>query len=270
MGSGGLGSYIIKGGEQGRARMGVISRVLVPVTDALLDRFEPLAGRTVIDAGCGGGDVSLVLAGRVGPRGRVVGFDLDEAKLALARAEADARGLANVEFRAASVLEPWPAGGADLALMRFLLTHLAAPEAALARAVGAVAPGGAVAVIDIDYRGRFCDPPSPAFDRYCELYIAAARRRGGDPFIGARLARLLEAAGLADVGVALAQPFGRSDEVKQIATLTLAGITDTLVETGIATAEEVRRVADELEAFAARPQTTMGLPRIFQAWGRKP
>ena len=78
-----LGNYIIKGGEQGRARLSVIARVLAPTTEALLDRFEPLQGSTVIDAGCGGGDVSFELAERVGTSGRVIAFDLDEAKIAV-------------------------------------------------------------------------------------------------------------------------------------------------------------------------------------------
>ena len=80
-----LANYIIKGGDQGRARLSVLSQVLAPITNALLDRFEPLAGAFAIDAGCGGGDVTFELAQRVGPRGRIVGFDLDEEKLAGAR-----------------------------------------------------------------------------------------------------------------------------------------------------------------------------------------
>ena len=51
-----LGSYIIKGGEEGRARLSVLARVLAPSTQALLDRFEPLQG--------------LLLAARAGGDGR--------------------------------------------------------------------------------------------------------------------------------------------------------------------------------------------------------
>ncbi|RNJ42587.1 hypothetical protein B5V01_16410 [Mesorhizobium erdmanii] len=42
-------SYIIKGGKEGRARLAVISRVLAPSTQSVLDRFEPLSDTTVID-----------------------------------------------------------------------------------------------------------------------------------------------------------------------------------------------------------------------------
>ena len=75
-----LSSYIIKGGEEGRSLLTVISRLLAPATQALFDRFEPLADLSAIDAGCGGGDVNFELAARVGPNGHVVGFDLDALK----------------------------------------------------------------------------------------------------------------------------------------------------------------------------------------------
>jgi ubiquinone/menaquinone biosynthesis C-methylase UbiE len=265
-----LRSYIIRGGEEGRTRLAVISRVLAPMTQALLDRFEPLAGQLAIDAGCGGGDVSFELAARVGPGGRVVGFDLDDDKLALAREEATRRGLGNVEFRTGSVIDPWPASGASLVYIRFVLTHLARPQDMLAQAWRALAPNGVLIVEDIDYEGKFTDPPCPAYDRYGEIYVALAQKRGGDPFIGRKLVRLLENAGLCDVAASMVQPFGRSGDLKQVASLTLAAVSDALVTSGVTTADEVARIADEIAAFAKRPDTIMSLPRIFQVWGRKP
>ncbi|AZN98940.1 class I SAM-dependent methyltransferase [Mesorhizobium sp. M9A.F.Ca.ET.002.03.1.2] len=136
-----------------------------------------------LDAGCGGGDVSFELAARVGSNGRVVGFDLDEEKLAAARDEMANRGLANVELHKASVLDPWSVSGAALVYIRFVLTHLARPEEMLSRARAALAPGGVLIVEDIDSTGQFCDPPCPAVDRYRELFVAALQARGGDPFI---------------------------------------------------------------------------------------
>ena len=65
------------------------------------------------------------------------------------------------------------------------------------------------------------------------------------------------------------QPFGRSGDIKQIASLTFAAIAEALVASGVASADEVSRIATEMAAFAERPDTTMSLPRIFQAWGRK-
>lgn len=268
--AGQLGTYIIKGGEQGKARLSVLARVLEPSTGILLDRFEPLAGRCVVDAGCGGGDVSFELAERVGPAGSVVAFDLDEGKLGLALRDAQQRGVANVAFRGSSVLDPWPAERPALAYARFVLTHLRQPEAMLAQALACLAPGGVMVTEDIDFDGHFCDPPCPAFDAFVELYVASARARGCDPFIGRRLARLLEDAGFVDVGFSLVQPHGRSGDVKQMASLTFAAIADTAVGLGLATPDRLARIGGELAEFAADPRTTTSLPRIFQAWGYKP
>ena len=265
-----LHSYIIKGGEEGRARLSVLARVLAPTTEGLLDRFEPLGGLTVVDAGCGAGDVSFELGERVGSAGRVIGLDLDETKLASARGEAERRAAAHVEFHRSSVVEKWPAEEAGFVYVRFVLTHLPVPEALLYRAKEALSPGGVIVVEDIDFGGHFCDPYCEAFYRYSELYAATAKQRGADAFIGRRLARMLDIAGFADVQSSLVQPYGHSGEVKQISSLTLGAVSDAIVAANLATVEELASLKLELQAFAARPDTTLALPRIFQAWGRKP
>ena len=74
--------------------------------------------------GLRGGAVSLELAG---PTGSVVGLDVDQAKLNLARQAARERGLGNVVFEAGDV-NAWGAPGEyDLVYRRFLLRHLARP-----------------------------------------------------------------------------------------------------------------------------------------------
>lgn len=265
-----LSSYIIKGGEEGRARLSVLARVLWPTTNALLDRFEPLGGLRIVDAGCGGGDVSFELAQRAGAGGRVIGFDLDGTKLSAAREEAEQRSVAHVEFHRGSVMEQWPAEQADLVYVRFVLTHLPVPEALLFRAMEALAPGGTIVVEDIDFAGHFCEPDCDAFYRYTELYVTAARRRGADAFIGRRLARMLDIAGFVEVGSSLVQPYGRDADMKEVTLMTLAAISDAVVASELATAQEMAGLKAELQAFTARPDTVVSLPRIFQAWGRKP
>jgi 2-polyprenyl-3-methyl-5-hydroxy-6-metoxy-1,4-benzoquinol methylase len=95
-------TYAIEGGRAGKARLDVLNRMMEPITARLLDRVDIPTGATCLDVGCGGGHVTLELARRVGPGGRVVGidFDADAVVLSLARADAAAAGMANVEFRA--------------------------------------------------------------------------------------------------------------------------------------------------------------------------
>ena len=56
------------------------------------------SGQRVLDVGCGIGDPTLQVAVLAGPHGRVVGIDLAEPMLAIARERAAALGLTHVEF----------------------------------------------------------------------------------------------------------------------------------------------------------------------------
>jgi SAM-dependent methyltransferase len=261
-----MGSYIIRGGIEGRERLRVLSRPLAATTEALLRRAGAAGAASCLDVGCGGGDVTLRLAALSG--GRVVGVDIDETKLALARGEA---GEAAVEYRRHDIAAA-PLGEAfDVVYARFLLTHLTDPAGACERLLAAVRPGGRLAVEDIDYGGCFCHPESPAFQRYCEWYTAAARRRGCDPDIGRRLPELLEGAGFEDVEVSVVQPVGRrpGDEKLAVA-LTMENIADSVVSEGVAEREEIEPVVEELFRLAADARTTMSYPRIVQVTARRP
>jgi SAM-dependent methyltransferase len=262
--------YLIRGGVAGRERLRVLARVMWPTTRRLLARVGVPEGARCLDVGCGGGDVTIALA-RLAPRGWVVGTDIDDTKLELARAEAVAAGVENAEFRLEDVTRPSRrAEWFDRIYARFLLTHLPDPAASLARLVARLQPGGVLVVEDIDCSGHFCHPDSAAFRRYVALYTAAARARDGDPEIGPRLPSLLARAGLHDLGMEVVQPAGFDGDVKQIGPITLEAVGGTIVATGLATPEELSRLLEELSAFARTPGTVLSIPRVVQVWGRRP
>ena len=264
------GHYAIRGGVTGRERLRILGRVMAAPTAALLDRIAIREGDACIDVGCGGGDATLDLALRVGPHGTVVGLDLDDVKLQIAREEAQSRSLANVTFHHLDFRDHSADRAYDVVYVRFLLTHLEDPAGAVRAFFTYVRPGGAIAVEDIDFSGSFTHPPSPAAARYFDLYCATVRRRGGDPNIGPKLPSLLLDAGFDEVGVAVVQPVGLTGEAKLLNPLTMQGIADAVLADGLASSEEIDRLVDELIAFAENPRTVAGLPRVVQAWGRRP
>jgi 2-polyprenyl-3-methyl-5-hydroxy-6-metoxy-1,4-benzoquinol methylase len=155
--------YVIRGGSAGRERLRVLARVMSPTTNELLARVGVGLSARCLDIGCGGGDVTVALA-RLADEGSVVGIDLDETKIELARAEAADAGITNVDFRLHDVTEPLPFpedDRFDLVYARFVLTHLPDPAQALANIRERLAPGGVLVAEDIDCAGHFCAPPSP-------------------------------------------------------------------------------------------------------------
>ena len=265
-----FGKYPIYGGHQGRDRLRVLSSVMAPATGRLFDALDIDAGARCLDVGCGGGDVCFELARRVGPRGFVLGIDTDEVKLHLARGEAAAQGLSQVGFRAADITMPLDGPSFDVVYARFLLSHLSEPELALDRMLAALVPGGVLVLEDVDFSGYFCHPTCPAFWQYTQLYVSLAQRRGGDPYIGPRLPTMLRTAGARDVGLEVVQPAGLDGDVKRVTQLTMEGIADALLEEKLATNTEVTATVGELNAYARDPDTLMSLPRVIQAWGRRP
>jgi SAM-dependent methyltransferase len=214
--------------------------------------------------------VTLALARLTGPDGEVIGVDIDEAELGIARGEAADAGVGNVEYRTASVDELRSDGAFDLVYARFLLSHLPDPGAALRSMVGAARPGATVAVEDIDYAVGFCRPPCAAYDAFWDLYPRLAADAGGDARIGRRLPALLAGAGLHGIGVHIEQPAGFDPDTKLLSALTLENIADAAVAAGLADADELDARVAELHAFAARPDTLLSLPRVVQVWARVP
>jgi ubiquinone/menaquinone biosynthesis C-methylase UbiE len=111
----------------------------------------------------------------------------------LALAAREAAGIANLSFQQGDV-RTLQGEGYDVVYARFLLTHLPDPAAVLARMAACLAPGGRVVVEDVDHDGVACEPPSPAYARYKQLYGQLMGRRGGDLRIGLKLPRLLRQA----------------------------------------------------------------------------
>src|SRR5688572_1466199 len=215
---GGIPTYVIRGGVEGRERLRALARLLAPTTDALFDRIGIATDARCLDIGCGGGDVTVALARRA-PGGSVVGTDLDATQLDLARGEAEADELTNVEYRLSDVMTT-PAdgdvGAYDVIYVRFLLTHLPDPSGALANIVAQLAPGGVLIVEDIDFSGHFCDPDVSSFWKMVDWNTRAVQGRGCDPNIGARLPGLLRRAGLVDVDLHVIQPAGFGTDLKEL------------------------------------------------------
>ena len=262
--------YVIRGGLAGRERLRVLARVTWPTTSVLLERVGVAASSRCLDLGCGGGDVTVALA-RLAPDGFVVGADMDEPQLDVARREAADAGLANVDFRVVDVMEP-PSDDEqfDLIYARFLLTHLPDPSLALTHMCTRLASGGALVVEDIDFTGCFCHPDNAAFWRFVQLYTDVVTARGCDPNIGRRLPSLLRATGLANPQMNVVQPAGFDGEVKMIPPITLEAIADAVLSTGLCTVDELNQTVDDLYAFAADDGSVLSGPRVVQVWGRKP
>ncbi|HEY8185433.1 MAG TPA: methyltransferase domain-containing protein [Pyrinomonadaceae bacterium] len=264
-----MSRYAIDGGREGKARLKLLARVMLPTTSQLLKRVGLSKGMKCLDVGCGGGDVTRLMASLVGPEGKVVGTDADLEVLTMAQQDAVTERLDNVEFHHTDASVCQGEDENDLVYARFLLTHLSDPEKCLNAMVKACKPHGLIVIEDIDFAGSFCYPPYPAYERYAELYQQVIQRRGGDPNIGPKLPGMLRRAGAEGVQVNVVQPTHLHGEGKFMAAITMERISDSVVSEDLATEVEVKQVISGLTDAAGDPETVISLPRVFQTWGRR-
>jgi SAM-dependent methyltransferase len=158
-------------------------------------------GHLVLEAGCGVGAQTVVLAQR-SPRARIVSVEISPDSLAAARERVRAAGFENVEFEQADIYAlPFPAGHFDHVFVCFVLEHLARVSEALRCLVRALKPGGSLTVIEGDHGSAYFHPDSEDARRAVQCLVELQRRAGGDALIGRRLYPLLVEAGLRDVRV---------------------------------------------------------------------
>jgi SAM-dependent methyltransferase len=108
----------------------------------IVDAARIATGQKVLDVACGTGVLARAAAGRVGPAGKVVGLDLNEGMLAVAKAKAP-----QVEWRQgrAEAL-PFDAGSFDAVVSQFGLMFFDDRRRAIAEMWRVLRPGGRLVV----------------------------------------------------------------------------------------------------------------------------
>ena len=230
------------------------------------------AGQRVVELGCGPRGCLDILAGLVGPSGRVIGVERGDESVDLARRLVADRALANVEVlhgdaRATGL----PRAAFDVVTARLVLVNVPKPQEIVHEAVALLRPGGVVAFHEADWGGHVTDPPLAAWDEFAALLERYSRANEMDLFIGRRLPRLLRDAGIVDVQLhpfVHAYPPGHGRRMIYIDFLD--NLHDRLLAQGMVTEAELLEMTTALRRHFEDPGTLMLSHLFMQVWGRKP
>ena len=242
-------------------------------TERLLTDAGLGAGMRVLDIGCGHGDVSILAARLVGPRGQVLGIDREAHPLSAASERARKLGFPNLAF-AQMDLHQAGAGGRryDAIVGRRVLMYQPDPVAAVSGVAGALDPGGFVVLQEHD---ATISPahvaPLPLHDRVHGWMWRTVQREGANIHMGFDLASVLARSGLV-VEQVRAEAIVQTPTASHRTGAIVRAMLPRIVRHGVATAEEIEvdtldvRLAEERRAADA---TYVG-ELVFGAWARKP
>ena len=164
-----------------------IHKMFAPLTRALIERAGIHKGQTVLDVAGGAGEPSLTIADVVGPEGSVTCTDAIAEMNEAARAEAQRRGITNVQFRQCSADSlPFADSSFDVVVCRLGVMFFPDSVAAMREMLRVLKPGGRLAfavwgrsdinpfcylvtrVMDQHVKSPAADPDAPNAFRFVE------------------------------------------------------------------------------------------------------
>lgn len=225
--------------------------------------LDPFHAMSLLEIGCGPGNLTQILAELAGSDATIVGLDLSSYMISEARSRASPATSVKFVVGDAHGL-PFPDDCFDRTLANVTLQHLVDPALALREMIRVTRPGGLVAVADQDWETLIVDADDAHLTRRLTQAFTNGIRHGR---MGRRLFAMLRSAGLYDVTVLPESTVYRSfaatrvyiwDQVAQIG-----------VDSGAATASEVEQWLGDL-AERDRAGLFFASCTSFRMVGRKP
>jgi SAM-dependent methyltransferase len=129
-------------GQRWAAMQREIDGTVVPFGDAALKAAAPQPGERVIDIGCGCGDTSIEIARMVGEAGAVLGIDVSQPMLEVARSHSALARYTHLAFREGDASEAELPANNDLLFSRFGVMFFSEPSPAFSHLRQSLRAGG--------------------------------------------------------------------------------------------------------------------------------
>lgn len=183
------------------SRLEIQALAMEPIIRQELQILNLKKGMKVLDAGCGTGVISRMIAKEVAP-GTVHGIDMDPLFLDEAAKNAEQKGITNIQFQEGNICNlEYKDGFFDTSYCRLVLMHVDDPVESIRELSRVTKPKGIVGISDID-DGTFITYPSlPHFHYLWTQFGKNAKSKGMDRHIGRQLFSILKKAGLTDIAI---------------------------------------------------------------------
>jgi ubiquinone/menaquinone biosynthesis C-methylase UbiE len=265
-------TYVLGSSPRELSRLILQAQIIEPITERLLRRLGIKEGMRVLDLGCGAGDVSMLAAEMVGPKGSVVGVDQSAEAVAKAKARVRDRGYQQISFYVSSVEEFSSDEPFDVVIGRYVLIHQPSPSDFLRAAQRHVRPGGFIAFHEIScHHELYSLPRAPLFQRMSKLLRIGCNAFPSHDAAG-RLLEHFREANLPHPELFAEMPVGGGIDSPLYAWMaeTICSLTPLLVKQGVASAEElsIDTLEERLRSEVVEMQSQVVSHPQVCAWAR--
>ncbi|HUJ17898.1 MAG TPA: methyltransferase domain-containing protein [Nitrospirota bacterium] len=241
------------------------------ITARLISSAGIARGMRVLDIGCGNGLVSFLLLDAVGPEGEVVGIDINDKALEMAKSRAKENSISNLKFLKADISNQLTGLGIfDAVFGRRVLMYLQNPVLALKNISSMVKSGGVVAFQESDATitpGRI--EVLPLHEKVNEWIWRTVEREGGNLHMGFELPRVLKESGFVVENVK-AEAIIQGQKLHYPLATVVRAILPRIVAQGIATEAEIGIETLEQRLKDERPESSVFISDLaFSVWARK-
>ncbi|GAB6055335.1 methyltransferase domain-containing protein [Methanobacterium alkalithermotolerans] len=244
------------------------------LSDLLHNNIKFPAGSRVLEAGCGVGAQTILLA-KNSPDAQIISIDLFEESLNQARSLIKKEGIKNVEFVKADIMDlPFEKESFDHIFVCFVLEHTLDPIQTLKKLNKVLKPGGTITVIEGDHGSCYFHPESEQALKTWKYLIKAQKDLGGDPLLGRKLYPILSEAGFEDIVVTPlvvyvdnSQPHMGEGFIKKTIIAMVEGLKNQAIDSGIIKKREWDQGMEDLHKSAEKDGTFFY--NFFKAVARK-
>jgi ubiquinone/menaquinone biosynthesis C-methylase UbiE len=156
-------------------------------------------GTRLLDAGCGPGTMTIDFAAVIAPT-EVVGVDVQQSQIDLARRQATERGVSNARFEVANLYAlPFSNESFDAVFLHGVLEHIQDPVSALREVRRVLKGGGVVGARHADFGGFIIEPAPGPLNQFSVLFERLMLHNGTHPRAGRHQVRWLRESGFSRI-----------------------------------------------------------------------
>lgn len=171
------------------------------LTEILHSGIAYPSGSSVLEAGCGVGAQTVVLA-KNSSESEITSVDISEESLNHAESLIRSEGISNVNFQQADLMNlPFPENSFDHVFVCFVLEHLQNPEQALQNLKRVLKRGGSITVIEGDHGSCYFYPETKESVKVWNCLVQSQKCLDGNPMVGRELQPLLKNSGFKNVEI---------------------------------------------------------------------